>query len=63
MGDFNLKKLPNYINNYVYDTETDSYIYQPKIGDINIKTPLILSPDEFRDLYRSLIIKNYFTNQ
>ena len=43
--------------------ESDSYIYQPKIGDINIKTPLILSPVEFRELYRSLIIKNYFEDQ
>ena len=63
MGDFNLKKLPNYINNYVYDTETDSYIYQPKIGDFNVNTPLILTSDEFRTLYRSLIIKNYFRDQ
>ena len=63
MGDFKLNKLPDFINNYKYDSGSDSYIYQPKIGDINIKTPLILSPNEFRDLYRSLIIKNYFTNQ
>ena len=63
MGDFNLKKLTNYINNYVYDTETDSYIYQPKIGDFNVNTPLILTSDEFRTLYRSLIIKNYFRDQ
>ena len=63
MGDFKLNKLPDFINNYKYDSRSDSYIYQPKIGDINITTPLILSPNEFRDLYRSLIIKNYFTNQ
>ena len=63
MGDFKLKKLPDFINNYRYDSESDSYIYQPKIGDINIKTPLILSPVEFRELYRSLIIKNYFEDQ
>ena len=63
MGDFKLNKLPDFINNYKYDSGSNSYIYQPKIGDINIKTPLILSTNEFRDLYRSLIIKNYFTNQ
>ena len=63
MGDFKLKKLPDFINNYKYDSGSDSYIYQLKIGDINIKTPLILSPNEYRDLYRSLIIKNYFANQ
>ena len=35
MGDFNLKKLPNYINNYVYDTETASKLKQHKIGHLN----------------------------
>ena len=31
MGDFKLKKLPDFINNYRYDSESDSYIYHPKI--------------------------------
>ena len=63
IGEFKLKTPTSIISKYVYDEELDLYIYQSKIGDIDYKLPLTLTPEEYRNLYKSNFIKNYFNDQ
>ena len=60
IGEFKLKTPTSIISKYVYDEDLDLYIYQSKIGDIDYKLPLTLTPEEYRNLYKSNFIKNYF---
>jgi hypothetical protein len=63
IGEFKLKTPSSIISKYVYDEELDLYIYQNKIGDIDYKLPLTLTPEEYRNLYKSNFIKDYFSEQ
>ena len=63
IGEFKLKTPSSIISKYVYDEKLDLYIYQSKIGDIDYKLPLTLTPEEYRNLYKSNFIKDYFSEQ
>ena len=63
IGEFKLKTPSSIISKYVYDEELNLYIYQNKIGDIDYKLPLTLTPEEYRNLYKSNFIKDYFSEQ
>ena len=45
---------------YTYDPITGMYIYTQMIGDFNITYPLILTPEEYRDLILNEQMKAYF---
>ena len=63
MGDFNLKTPSNIISKYEYNPDLNLYIYQTKIGEIDIGLPLKLTPDEYRIFFRKDLIKKYFNEQ
>lgn len=48
------------ISKYTYDPALDRYIYSERIGDYNINYPIILSPEQYRELVRKEDIKSYF---
>jgi cell surface protein SprA len=55
--------LPNPISIqdlYTYDIITEMYIYTQIIGDFSISYPLILTPEEYRDLILNQQMKSYF---
>ena len=38
----------SFIGSYTYNPELNLYIYNVKVGDIDIESPLVLTPDEFK---------------
>ena len=63
IGEFKLKTPESIVSKYVYDQELNLYVYQSKIGEIDYKLPITLTPEEYRDLFKSNFIKNYFNEQ
>lgn len=60
---FNNLLLPNpdsIVSKYTYDPLTDRYIYNQKLGEININYPIILTPEEFRKLLAQETLRNYY---
>ena len=56
-------EIPNpssIVSQYTYDPITDRYYYTSKIGDYNIKYPVILSPQEFQELIQTENLKLYY---
>ncbi len=45
---------------YTYDPITDRYIYSQTLGSLNIGYPIILTPEEYRDLILKQQMKSYF---
>ena len=45
---------------YTYDPLTDRYIYTEMVGSFNIKYPIILTPEEFRELVLQENLKAYY---
>ena len=63
IGEFKLKIPSSVVSKYIYDQELNLYVYQSKIGEIDYKLPITLTPEEYRDLFKSNFIKNYFNEQ
>ena len=63
IGEFKLKTPESIVSKYIYDQELNLYVYQSKIGEIDYKLPITLTPKEYRDLFKSNFIKNYFNEQ
>ncbi|MBR65609.1 MAG: cell surface protein SprA, partial [Flavobacteriaceae bacterium] len=63
IGEFKLKTPASIVSKYVYDQKLNLYVYQSKIGEIDYKLPITLTPEEYRDLFKSNFIKNYFNEQ
>ncbi|MBT8271475.1 MAG: cell surface protein SprA, partial [Bacteroidia bacterium] len=60
---FNNLLLPNpnsIISKYTYDPITNRYIYTESVGDFNINYPIILTPEEFRQLVLEENMKAYY---
>ena len=58
-------KMPNpnsIVSKYTYDPILDRYVYTEKIGDFNIRYPLILTPEEFQRLVLEEKLKERGTN-
>ena len=63
IGEFKLKQPSELISKYVYDPELNLYIYQMKIGEINVGLPLKLLPEDYRKIFRNNLIDKYFNDQ
>ncbi len=60
LGRLELKNPSSIIAKYIYDPQTDRYIYSEKLGDFDINYPLILTPQEFKDMVRKEQMRQYF---
>src|SRR5699024_9895287 len=58
-GDFKYENPSSIVSKYTYDPVTNTYIYSEKVGDVNIKYPLTLTPDEFQERIREEEMKRY----
>ncbi len=55
--------LPNpnsILSKYTYDPITNRYIYTESVGDFNINYPIILTPEEFRELILRENMRDYY---
>ena len=50
MGRMDLPTPTSIQDLYTYDPITEMYIYSQMVGDFSISYPLILTPEEYRDL-------------
>ena len=55
--DLNPPDPSSVINKYTYDPITDRYYYTSKVGDYDIKYPIILTPKEFQALIQKENLK------
>ena len=55
-----LKTPPSISELYTYDAATDRYIFNTKLGEFQIKYPVILTPKEYRELVSREKIRKYF---
>jgi cell surface protein SprA len=60
MGRMDLPTPTSIQDLYSYDIITEMYIYTQVIGDFSISYPLILTPEEYRDLILNQQMKSYF---
>ena len=60
MGQLILPNPTSIVDMYVYDPETDMYIYTQTLGDYHISHPLVLTPEEYQDLILEEEMKKYF---
>ncbi|MDA8592242.1 cell surface protein SprA, partial [Flavobacteriaceae bacterium] len=58
--DLNPPDPSSVINKYTYDPITDRYYYTSKVGDYDIKYPIILTPKEFQALIQKETLKQYY---
>ncbi len=59
-GSLNLPNPNSILSKYTYDPLTDRYIYTETLGNFNINYPIILSPEEFRQLVLQESLRNYY---
>ncbi|MCF8225084.1 MAG: cell surface protein SprA [Bacteroidales bacterium] len=64
----NSNSSPLYLDNpsnieaeIVYDPETDTYIFQEKIGNWDYRTPNVMSPEQFRQYQFNEAVREYWT--
>ncbi len=62
-GQLHLKDPSSIIYKYTYDPITNTYIYTEKIEDFNIRYPLALTPDEFRQRVLEEEMKQHYKNK
>ncbi len=60
MGRLDLPNPTSIKDLYTYDPITDRYIYTKILGNFNITYPVILTPEEYRDLILKEQMKEYF---
>ena len=48
------------VSKYTYDPITNRYIYTESVGSFNINYPIILTPEEFRQLVLQEKLRNYY---
>ncbi len=60
MGRLDLPTPTSIQDLYTYDPITEMYIYTKMIGGFSISYPLILTPEEYRDLILNQQMKSYF---
>jgi cell surface protein SprA len=59
-GNISMPNPSSIVSKYEYDPILDRYIYTEKIGSVNTKYPLVLTPQEFEDLVLEEQMKAYF---
>lgn len=60
MGRMDLPNPTSIQDLYTYDPITDRYIYTKTLGNFNITYPVILTPEEYKDLLLKEQMKSYF---
>ncbi|MGK0386763.1 MAG: cell surface protein SprA, partial [Patiriisocius sp.] len=60
MGRLELPPSSSIESLYTYDPVTDRYYYSEMLGDFNIGYPVILTPEEYRDLILREQMRDYF---
>ena len=63
MGRMDLPNPPSIQDLYTYDPVTDRYVYTQTLGNFTITYPLILTPEEYRDLILKEEMKQYFKDK
>jgi cell surface protein SprA len=59
-GTISMRSPSSIVSKYEYDSYLDKYIYTEKIGSVNTKFPLVLTPKEFEALVLEEQMKSYF---
>jgi cell surface protein SprA len=59
-GTISMPNPSSIVSKYEYDPYLDRYIYTEKIGSVNTKFPLVLTPEEFEALVLEEQMKSYF---
>ena len=60
IGKIKLKDPSSIVSKYTYDPTIDRYIYSETVGNYDIRYPLILTPQQYRDLLLKESMKDYF---
>ncbi|HAI18580.1 MAG TPA: cell surface protein SprA, partial [Xanthomarina gelatinilytica] len=60
LGNINMPNPSSIESKYTYDPLTDRYIYTETVGSFNINYPIILTPEEFRELVLQENLKQYY---
>ncbi|WP_423242472.1 cell surface protein SprA [Zhouia spongiae] len=60
LGGIKLKNPASVISKYTYDPVTNRYFYTEKIGNFDTAYPLILTPEQFKEMMLREQMKNYF---
>jgi cell surface protein SprA len=60
LGNINMPNPNSIESKYTYDPLTDRYIYTETVGNFNINYPIILTPEEFRELVIQENLKEYY---
>jgi cell surface protein SprA len=60
IGQIKLKDPSSIVSKYTYDPLMDRYIYTEKVGNYDIRYPLILTPKQYRELLLKESMKDYF---
>jgi len=63
LGEFKLNTPISILSKYKYDEKSNRYILVKDIGDLGSDSKLSLSPEEYRNLFKSNFIKSYFNEQ
>ena len=63
LGELYIPDPPSFVDNYEYDSASDLYYYNVKVGDYNINYPIILSPEEYRKLKLKEDLKEYYKSK
>ena len=58
-GSITMPNPNSIVSKYTYDPITDRYIYTESVGSFNINYPIILTPEEFRQLVLQENLRNY----
>ncbi|RZW55774.1 MAG: cell surface protein SprA [Flavobacteriaceae bacterium] len=59
-GNLSLPNPSSIVSKYTYDPDTNRYIYTETIGNFNINYPIILTPEEYRQLVLEESLRNYY---
>lgn len=60
LGNISMPNPASIVSKYDYDPVLDRYIYTEKIGSVDTKYPLVLTPEEFEALVLEEQMKEYF---
>ncbi|MGB5821251.1 MAG: cell surface protein SprA [Saonia sp.] len=60
LGRIAIQNPNSIVSKYIYDPKLDRYVYSESVGDFNISYPIILTPEQYRELVRKEDMKSYF---
>ncbi|WP_445385925.1 T9SS outer membrane translocon Sov/SprA [Robiginitalea sp. IMCC44478] len=63
LGRLKLENPESIVSKYSYDPELDRYIYTEKVGEYDIRYPVILTPEQYLELVRKEDMKSYFKDK